>query len=103
MHCFSSVALLDEAIEQGWYVSFAGNVTYKHADDLRVAARTVPAERLLVETDCPYLAPQPVRGKTNEPAYVVHTIAALATARGEDSEALGVQIDANATEAFGLP
>jgi hypothetical protein len=103
LHCFSSVALLDEAIEQGWYVSFAGNVTYKNADDLRVAARAVPAERLLAETDCPYLAPQPVRGKTNEPAYVVHTVAALAEARGEDSDALGAQIDANATEAFGLP
>jgi TatD DNase family protein len=102
LHCFSSVALLDEAVEQGWYVSFAGNVTYKNADDLRVAVRAVPAERLLAETDCPYLAPQPVRGKTNEPAYVVHTVAALAEARGEDAEALGAQIDANATEAFGL-
>ena len=102
LHCFSSVALLDEAVEQGWYVSFAGNVTYKNADDLRVAARAVPAARLLAETDCPYLAPQPVRGKTNEPAYVVHTVAALAEARGEDPEALGAQIDANATEAFGL-
>jgi TatD DNase family protein len=63
----------------------------------------VPAERLLAETDCPYLAPQPVRGQTNEPAYVVHTVAALAQARGEDTEALGTQIDANATTAFGLP
>ena len=103
LHCFSSVALLDEAVEQGWYVSFAGNVTYKNADDLRVAARAVPVRRLLAETDCPYLAPLPVRGKTNEPAYVVHTVAALADARGEDPEALGAQIDANATEAFALP
>ncbi|MDX6399448.1 MAG: TatD DNase family protein, partial [Gaiellaceae bacterium] len=103
LHCFSSVGLLDEAIEQGWYVSFAGNVTYKNADDLRTAARVVPAERILAETDCPYLSPQPVRGKTNEPAFVVHTVAALAEARGDDTEALGAQIDANATAAFGLP
>ena len=73
LHCFSSPALLPEAVERGWYVSFAGNVTYANADDLRDAARAVPAELILAETDCPYLAPQPVRGKTNEPAYVVHT------------------------------
>jgi TatD DNase family protein len=103
LHCFSSPSLLDEAVEQGWYVSFAGNVTYKNADDLRAAARVVPAERLLAETDCPYLSPQAVRGKTNEPAYVVHTVAALAEARGEDADVLGAQIDANATAAFGLP
>ena len=63
----------------------------------------MPAERILAETDCPYLAPQPVRGKTNEPAYVVHTVAALAEARGEDADALAAQIDANASAAFGLP
>jgi TatD DNase family protein len=103
LHCFSMPGRLEECLAEGWYISFAGNVTYKDAEDLRVAARDVPAERLLAETDCPYLAPQPVRGKTNEPAYVVHTVAALAEARGEDAEALGEQIDANATEAFGLP
>jgi TatD DNase family protein len=103
LHCFSSPSLLDEAVEQGWYVSFAGNVTYKNADALRVAARAVPAERLLAETDCPYLSPQAVRGKTNEPAYVVQTVRVLAEARGEDADVLGAQIDANATAAFGLP
>jgi TatD DNase family protein len=103
LHCFSSLALLPEAVEHGWYVSFAGNVTYANAGDLRDAARAVPAELILAETDCPYLAPQPVRGQTNEPAYVVHTVAALAEARGEEPEAIAVQIDANATAAFGLP
>ena len=73
LHCFSSPALLEPALERGWYVSFAGNVTYKNAYDLRAAARRVPADRLLAETDSPYLAPQPVRGRRNEPAYVVHT------------------------------
>ena len=102
LHCFSSPALLDDALEHGWYVSFAGNVTYGNADDLRQAARAVPAELLLTETDCPYLAPQPVRGRTNEPAYVVHTLAALAEARGDDPQELAAQIDANAAVAFGL-
>lgn len=102
LHCFSSPSLLTAALEHRWYVSFAGNVTYKNAGDLRQAARAVPAERILAETDCPYLAPQPVRGKTNEPAYVVHTLAALADAREEDVEELARQIDANAAVAFGL-
>jgi TatD DNase family protein len=102
LHCFSSPALLPEAVERGWYVSFAGNVTYANAEDLRDAARAVPAELILAETDCPYLAPQPVRGKTNEPAYVVHTVAALAEARGDEPDALAAQIDANASAAFGL-
>ena len=84
LHCFSSPPLLEPALEHGWYVSFAGNVTYKNAYDLRAAARRVPAERLLAETDSPYLAPQAVRGKRNEPAYVVHTLAALAEVRGAD-------------------
>ena len=97
------MALLEEAVERGWYVSFAGNVTYKNSDDLRAAAAAVPAELVLAETDCPYLSPQPVRGKTNEPAFVVHTLAALGDARGEDVDALAAQIDANATAAFGLP
>ena len=103
LHCFSSVPLLAEALDRGWYVSFAGNVTYKNAGGLREAARAVPPERILAETDCPYLAPQPVRGKTSEPAHVVHTVAALAEARGEDADELGLRIDANAAAAFGLP
>jgi TatD DNase family protein len=102
MHCFSSAPLLEPALDRGWYVSFAGNVTYKNAYDLRAAARAIPAERLLAETDSPYLAPQPKRGKPNEPAYVLHTVAALAEARGEDVDAVTAQIDANANACFGL-
>ena len=102
LHCFSSPAILDPALERGYYVSFAGNVTYKNAYELRAAARGVPRHRLLVETDSPYLAPQPVRGKRNEPAHVVHTVEALAHARGEDVQELAAQIDANADAAFGL-
>jgi TatD DNase family protein len=103
LHCFSSPALLPVALERGYYVSFAGNVTYPKADELRAAARAVPADRILVETDTPYLAPQPVRGKPNEPANVVHTLASLAACRGEDESELGARIDANAVAAFGLP
>jgi TatD DNase family protein len=103
LHCFSSPALLPVALQRDYYVSFAGNVTFPKAVELREAAARVPAERILSETDCPYLAPQPVRGRPNEPAYVVHTVAALAAARGETAEALAVQIDENATRAFTLP
>jgi TatD DNase family protein len=102
LHCFSSPHMLPIALERGWYVSFAGNVTYKNAPELRIAATQVPADRILAETDCPYLAPQPVRGKRNEPAYVVHTVDALAHARGEDARELGEQIDRNASACFGL-
>lgn len=103
LHCFSSPGLLPAALEHGWYVSFAGNVTYPQADELRAAAARVPAERILAETDSPYLAPQVRRGRPNEPANVVHTIAALAAARGEDAFELAARIDANATAAFSLP
>ena len=103
MHCFSEPGLLPAAVERGWYVSFAGNVTYPKAEELREAAAAVPADRLLAETDSPYLAPQPLRGRTNEPAHVVHTIAALAAARGEDSDELATRLDANAAAAFRLP
>jgi TatD DNase family protein len=99
LHCFSSPPLLDDALERGWYVSFAGNVTYKNAYDLRDAARRVPADRLLAETDSPYLAPQAVRGKRNEPAYVVHTYDFLSELRGED---VRPQIMANAERVFRL-
>ena len=102
LHCFSSPPLLEAALERRWWVSFAGNVTYKNAYDLRAAARRVPLERLLAETDSPYLAPQPVRGRRNEPAFVMQTLAALAEVRGDDPGALEAQIDANASAAFGL-
>jgi TatD DNase family protein len=103
LHCFSSPHLLEPARERGWYVSFAGNATFPKAVDLRLAATQVAADRILAETDCPYLAPQPVRGRRNEPAYVVHTLAALAQSRGETPEELERLIDANATACFGLP
>jgi TatD DNase family protein len=103
LHCFSSLRLLGPALERGWYVSFAGNVTYPKATELRTAAARVPADRILAETDSPYLAPQPVRGRRNEPANVVHTLATLAEARGEERDEIERAIDANATAAFGLP
>jgi TatD DNase family protein len=99
LHCFSSPPLLDDALEHGWYVSFAGNVTYKNAYELRDAARRVPAERLLAETDSPYLAPQAVRGQRNEPANVALTYDFLSELRGEDVRPL---VDANATRVFSL-
>ena len=103
MHCFSSPDALPAVLERGYYVSFAGNVTYPKAADLRDAAARVDESRILTETDCPFLAPQPVRGKTNEPAYVVHTVAALADVRGETPAALAARVDANASAAFALP
>jgi TatD DNase family protein len=103
MHCFSEPGLFAAGVERGWYFSFAGNVTYPKAQHLRAAAARVPADRILAETDSPYLAPQPVRGKRNEPAFVAHTVAALAAARGEVPDALAARIDANATAAFALP
>jgi len=103
LHCFSAPELLPVALDRGYYVSFAGNVTYPKAEELREAARTVPADRLLVETDSPYLSPQPRRGRPNEPANVVHTAAALAHARHEDPAELEGQLDANAAAAFAFP
>jgi TatD DNase family protein len=103
LHCFSSPGLLGAALDRGYYVSFAGNVTYPKADALRAAAKRVPVERILAETDSPYLAPQPRRGRPNEPAHVVLTIAALAAARNEDPDELAARVDANAAAAFSLP
>ena len=102
LHCFSEPDLLPEALEHGWYVSFAGNVTYPKAETLRECASVVPDDRLLAETDSPYLAPQPVRGRPNEPMHVRHTLATLASVRGVAVDALEAQLDENATAAFGL-
>ncbi|HUP32749.1 MAG TPA: TatD family hydrolase [Gaiellaceae bacterium] len=102
MHCFSEPGLLAAGLECGWYFSFAGNVTYPKATGLREAAAAVPADRILAETDSPYLSPQPLRGRPNEPAHVVHTVAALAAARGEDVADLAARIDENADAAFRL-
>ena len=103
LHCFSAPGLLDTAIERRYYVSFAGNVTYPKATALRDAAALVPTDRILAETDSPYLSPEPLRGKRNEPANVLHTLAVLAQARGDEVAALEKQIDRNASTAFGLP
>ena len=101
MHCFSMPDRLDECLKRGYWISFAGNVTYPRAEDLRAAAARVPAERLLVETDAPFLAPQPLRGKENEPQHVVHTARAVADVRGVDYAELEAQIERNAAEVFG--
>jgi len=102
LHCFSEPDLLRPALERGYYVSFAGNVTYPKADALRAAAEHVPEDLLFVETDSPYFAPQPVRGHPNEPMHVRHTLAALARIRGTSESTLERQVDENATAAFGL-
>jgi TatD DNase family protein len=102
LHCFSYPAALGTVLERGYYVSFAGNLTYKNASDLRVAATQVPADRILLETDSPYLSPEPRRGRPNEPANLVHTLEALARTRGVDRDELEAQLDANASRAFGL-
>ncbi len=102
LHCFSSPGLLECALERDYYVSYAGNVTFSKAGDLRATVARIPANRLLAETDSPYLAPQPLRGRRNEPANVVHTLAALARERGDDVDALAATIDENARVAFGL-
>jgi TatD DNase family protein len=104
MHSFTGdLATAEVCLAMGLHVSFAGMVTYKTAADLRAVATAIPAERLLVETDSPYLAPVPVRGKRNEPAYVAHTAALLATERGVTTEALSAQTTRNARELFSIP
>ncbi len=103
MHCFSSAELLPVALERGYYVSFAGNVTYPRAADLREAAASIPSDRILAETDSPYLAPQPRRGRPNEPAHIVHTLSVLAEVRGQKARELEAQIEANAAALFSLP
>jgi TatD DNase family protein len=101
MHCFSMPDRLAECVERGYMCSFAGNVTYGSAEDLREAARDVPAELLLVETDSPYLAPKPVRGKPNQPANVVHTARLVAEVRGLEYEELERTVEQNAARVFG--
>ena len=103
MHSFTGTAeTAAECVELGLYVSFAGIVTFKKSDALRAVAASVPAERILVETDCPYLSPHPLRGKRNEPANVVHTAACLAEVRGESLEEFARQTTENARKLFGL-
>jgi TatD DNase family protein len=102
LHCFSATPeRAEEAAGRGWHVSFAGNVTYPRAEELREAAALVPDRLLLVETDSPYLAPQPVRGKPNSPANVTHTADVVATARGIGYERLDAIVSGNAARLFG--
>jgi TatD DNase family protein len=100
MHCFSAPERLDECVDAGYMCSFAGNVTYPKATALADAARAVPDELLLAETDSPYLAPQPVRGKPNEPANVVATAKFLSELRQTSYETIEATIDANAARVF---
>lgn len=102
-HCFAGDrALLRTGLEHGAYISFAGPLTYRRNADLRELAGEVPLERLLVETDSPYLAPQGHRGRTNEPAYVLETVAMLAQLRGMSLEAMATHTAQNARKAFRL-
>jgi TatD DNase family protein len=101
LHCFSAPDRLDECVERGYLCSFAGNVTYPSATDLQRAAAEVPAELLLAETDAPWLAPQPVRGKPNEPGHVVHTAGRLAELRGISYAELDRTVEQNAARVLG--
>jgi TatD DNase family protein len=101
LHCFSMPDRLDECLAEGWWISFAGNVTYPKSESLAAAAERVPEDRLLVETDAPYLTPQVVRKEANQPAYVVHTARFVAGRRGVSFEELEATVDANATRLFG--
>jgi TatD DNase family protein len=104
MHCFSGTHRLAlQALELGFYISFSGIVTFKKADELRAVAREVPLERLLIETDCPYLAPVPFRGKRNEPAYVVEVARCLAELRGLSLDELARITSTNFSNLFQLP
>lgn len=101
LHCFTSSAHLAEvALRLGFLISFSGIVTFPNARDLQEIARSVPADRLLVETDCPYLAPVPHRGKRNEPAFVAETAKFLAAARGVSVETLAIETSQNFTRLF---
>ncbi len=101
MHCFSMPERLAECLRRGYAISFAGNVTYKNAGDLAAAAKLVPEDRLLVETDAPYLPPQAVRKERNQPAFVAHTLRFLAELRGVAERELGAAVERNAARVFG--
>jgi TatD DNase family protein len=101
LHCFSMPQQLDECLShEDWWFSFAGNATYPKAVELRQAARLVPEERLLVETDAPFLAPQALRGKPNQPAYVARTAEVLAEVRGASYDELDAAVQRNAEAVF---
>ena len=101
LHCFSMPDRLEECLEHGWWISFAGNVTYPKARELAYAAERAPLDRILVETDAPYLTPQPVRKHRNQPAFVVHTARFVAERKGVAYEALEAAVHASAARVFG--
>lgn len=101
MHCFSMADQLDKCVERGYFCSFAGNVTYPKATELQQAAALVPDELLLVETDSPFLSPQPVRGKPNRPGNVVHTARRVAELRGVSYDEIESLVERNAARVFG--
>jgi TatD DNase family protein len=101
LHCFSSPDRVKECIERGWVCSFAGNVTYPKSRDLQRAAKQIPDELLLVETDAPFLSPQAVRGKPNEPGNVTHTARFVAELRGAGYDELDALVELNASRVFG--
>jgi TatD DNase family protein len=104
IHCFTGdAAAAREFLALGFHISFSGIVTFKSASKLREAASIVPDERLLAETDAPFLAPEPYRGKRNEPAFIARTFEVLARLRNVDRDALGAQIAANAARLFQIP
>lgn len=103
MHCFSgSLPLAQRAIELGFYISFSGIITFKKAEDLRAVAQQMPLDRLLIETDCPYLAPVPHRGKRNEPAYVLDVARCLADLRELSIEELARHTSTNFSRLFNV-
>jgi TatD DNase family protein len=101
LHCFSMPDRLQECLARGYAISFAGNVTYKSASELARAAERVPEDRILVETDAPYLTPQPVRKERNQPAFLAHTVSFLAELRGVSAHELGETVERNTTRVFG--
>ncbi|NLG24908.1 MAG: TatD family hydrolase [Clostridiales bacterium] len=103
MHCFSgSWESAKRYLDMGMYISLSGSATFKNAPKLQEVARNVPADRLLVETDCPYLAPEPMRGRRNEPAFVAHTAARVARLRGEDAEEFAARARQNGMRLFDM-
>lgn len=100
LHCFSLPERLPELVERGYYLSFAGNVTFKNASALQTAVKEAPADRLLLETDAPFLAPEPFRGRPNSPALVVHTYEFVARQRGTSAGELARQVRENAARTY---
>ena len=103
IHCFSgTLEFAQTCLSRGFYISFAGNLTYPNAPDLRQVAKDIPNDRILIETDCPYLAPQAVRGKRNQPSFLKYTALELAKVKGLDAEEVACHTTENAKRLFGL-